>query len=70
MIVREVIRNHELIDKLDCFNDGKDTLEWLKDLGQFDLADRLQKRLDECLERQRAEARAFTAKGNASSQSR
>lgn len=67
MIVREVTRNPELIDKLDCFNDGKDTLEWLKDLGQFDLADRLQKRLDDWRERKRAEARAFTAKGNASS---
>jgi hypothetical protein len=41
-----VIKRPDLIDKLDYFNDGKDTLEWLKDLGQFDLADRLQQQFD------------------------
>ena len=46
MIVREVIRRPDLIDRIDFFNDGKDTIAWLKDLGQFDLADRLQQQFD------------------------
>jgi hypothetical protein len=46
MIVREVIRQPDLIDKIDFFNDAKDTIAWLKDLGHFDLAARLQKQFD------------------------
>ena len=58
MIVRAVLKNPELIDKLDFFNDGKDTVQWLRECKQFDLADRLQKQLDEWRERKRAEALA------------
>lgn len=50
MIVRYVLENPDYIDRMDYYNDGKDTVQWLLSMDRPDLAERLQKRIDEYLE--------------------
>lgn len=59
MIVRAVLTNPELIELMDLFNDGRDTINWLRTLVQFSefiemdgadpeaIADSIEKRLNE-----------------------
>ena len=69
MIVRSVIDNSDAIDRFDYFNDAKDTIDWLRGRKRFDLAERLQKRLDEYRERRRADFMDSAAKSRAGLQS-
>lgn len=41
MIIREIIKHPELIEKFDFFNDAKDTINWLVGKGETELANKL-----------------------------
>lgn len=46
MIVRAVLTVPDLIDTMDVFNDGKDTKNWLMDMGEVELANRVDARIE------------------------
>lgn len=46
MIVRAVLTVPALIDTMDVFNDGKDTKNWLMYMGEVELANRVDARIE------------------------
>lgn len=46
MINRAVLTVPALIDTMDVFNDGKDTRNWLMDMGEVELANKVNDRIE------------------------
>lgn len=60
MINRTVLSHPQLIDTMDVFNDGRDTRDWLRSVGEFGLADLVEKRIQTMYQQMRpADDRPF-----------